>query len=378
MINYSLHTGNSLDVLRTLDENSVDSVVTDPPYELGFMDKGWDKTGIANSVELWSEVLRVLKPGGYLLAFGGTRTFHRMTCAVEDAGFEIRDCINWLYGSGFPKSLNVARELDKVNQSQADMQYTWENGYRYKPVTDIAKKWDGWGTALKPSWEPIILARKPLQGRVVDNIKNYGTGVLNIDECRIESDAVQKQNGRWPANTILDEQVAAMLDEKSGTTTSRPRKESRGFHDGGVTGFQHGGAGSTIADSGGASRFFYVAKASKSEREAGLEHLDVQAGEQRNQGRDFSLLTSAGNERNVLRANIHPTVKPITLMRYLVNLITPTGGVTLDPFCGSGSTGCAAVMEGFTFVGIDLNPSYIEVADARIKYWSSRLDKKKL
>jgi DNA modification methylase len=312
MNRYELHHGDNRAVLKTFEDNSVDSIVCDPPYELGFMGKRWDASGIAYDTTLWTECLRVLKPGGHLIAFGGTRTYHRMTVAIEDAGFEIRDSIlYWGYGSGFPKSHNLDGD------------------------------WKGWGTALKPAHENAVLARKPLTGTVADNVLTWGTGALNIDGCRVGGDA-----GRWPANVILDEHAAEALDEQSGVLNVGPKKvafknKPDMVYDGGWSEGEHRGYG----DKGGASRFFYIAKASRAEREAGL---NAPAGE---------------------RANIHPTLKPIALMRHLVRLVTPKGGVVLDPFMGSGSTGCAAMMEGMRFVGIDITAEYVDIAERRIQHW---------
>lgn len=358
MGSWEVRQGDSLEVLRDIPDNSVDSVVTDPPYELGFMGRSWDRSGIAYRVELWAEVLRVLKPGGHLLAFGGTRTYHRMACAIEDAGFEIRDCIMWLYGTGFPKSVDVSLAIDKAlgavrrtirvplqevgnpksirgghgvpGGDRPWMQRARERGYHEtasrEPVTDEAARWQGWGTALKPAVEPIVLARKPLAERnLALNVMAWGTGALNIDGCRIGIDggagvydtlAGAEPKGRWPANVILDEVAAAMLDEQSGASVSR------------------GGVG----DKGGASRFFYVPKASVAER------------------------THGGRVDNA-----HPTVKPLALMRYLVRLVTPPGGVVLDPFAGSGTTILAAVLEGFSAVGIEREAEYCEIIRQRME-----------
>jgi site-specific DNA-methyltransferase (adenine-specific) len=300
------------------------------------MGKAWDNSGIAYDVTVWQQCLRVLKPGGHLIAFGGSRTYHRLAVAIEDAGFEIRDQIQWIYGSGFPKSHNLKDE------------------------------WQGWGTALKPAHEPAVLARKPLCGTVADNVMAWGVGGLNIDGTRIGSSDAQytegkgndtpKQSGdiygfasyerlytrsapntagRWPANVILDEDAAVALD----------------------------------AQSGGASRFFYTAKASKAEREAGLYYEDWQdagslaGGNDKRNGKDLPQLKP--------RANHHPTVKPLSLMRYLVRLVTPKGGKVLDPFMGSGSTGCASVMERFHFIGIDITPEYVAIAQKRIDYYAA-------
>ena len=341
MMNYTLHCGDNREVLRTMADASVDSIVCDPPYELGFMGKRWDSTGIAYDVTLWTECLRVLKPGGHLIAFGGSRTYHRLAVAIEDAGFEIRDQIQWIYGNGFPKSHNLEDD------------------------------WKGWGTALKPAHEPAVLARKPLCGTVADNVMTWGCGALNIDGCRVSGApwhrndngigdhgmwaglgqrhyAEQHTAGRWPANVILDEAAAQVLDEQSGYAKSNGGiRNNKKVMDMFLLGKNPILALSPYHDSGGASRFFYVAKASKAEREAGLDSDSD-------------------------RANHHPTVKPIELMRYLVRLVTPKGGTVLDPFMGSGSTGCAAMLEGIDFVGIDITPEYVEIARRRILHHANQ------
>jgi DNA modification methylase len=439
--------GNCLDTLKTLDDASISSIVTDPPYELGFMGKTWDASGIAYNVELWRECLRVLKPGGHLLAFGGTRTYHRMAVAIEDAGFEIRDSIHWVYGSGFPKSLDVSKAIDKQRHDRDDIykvtawirsardaagvtnkdidnafgfagmsghwtssksqpavptldqvpqllqvlgvaaekvpedirRLLWDlNGKKGQPgenwakrevtgqheahvfgawvtncgmehhntgkekrdvpATDAAKTWQGWGTALKPAHEPIVVARKPLVGTVAANVLAHGTGALNIDGCRIESEARpvmartaenKRQSmgggpttgatstgemhtaGRWPANIIFDEAAGAELDAQSGLE---------------------------------ASRFFYCPKPGKKERNAG-------------------------------GTNTHPTVKPLALMRYLVRLVTPPGGIVLDPFLGSGTTAMAATLEGFDWRGCELTTDYLPIIDGRVK-WAAKEHKR--
>lgn len=361
--------GDCIERLSALGDNSVDAIVTDPPYSLGFMGKAWDKTGIAFSVGLWRAALRVLKPGGHLLSFGGTRTYHRLTCAIEDAGFEIRDSLLWLYGTGFPKSLNIG---------------------------------DGIGTALKPAYEPIVLARKPLDGTVAANVLKWGTGGLNIDGGRIDgtprtthADGNHKgqgtaigavalepghisagAQGRWPANVMLDEEAAAQLDEQSGerkvSGAARNGKPATAARTGGVTDYaMRVGNGALHADSGGASRFFYVAKASRKEREAGCEALPLKsAGETTDREDGSAGLNSprAGAGRTSGARNHHPTVKPVQLMRYLVKLVTPPNGLVLDPFAGSGSTGIACVKEGKRFIGIELEPDYIDIAQARIAH----------
>lgn len=412
-----LYLGDYLEVMKTLPAGSVDAVVTDPPYGLEFMGKEWDKLarpkpgnlgGFADgnkpsfervrshlpAMQDWHyrwavEALRVAKPGAHLLAFGGTRTHHRLMCAIEDAGWEIRDVIMWLYGSGFPKSLDVSKAIDKAAgvamETRGHFPFTpaddaatpgafrtneeRENpGCRKQPpATDAARQWSGWGTALKPAWEPIIVARKPLEGTVAENCLRYGTGALNIDGCRVEptgesrervGEASQERRytnvgstnfaakpgvrggasaGRWPANLIHDgsEEVLAGFPRQKSPGTYKSRTTSvpgaggtmgKGWHDHGL----HIGFG----DSGSAARFFYCAKANRAER---------------------------GGDNN------HPTVKPVALMRYLCRLITPPGGIVLDPLMGSGSTGIAALKEGFRFVGIEFAPGYFEIAKKRIE-----------
>lgn len=341
--------GECIAVMRGMADCSVHAIVTDPPYGLGFMGKGWD--ALPPGREWAEECLRVLRPGGHLLAFGGTRTYHRLACAVEDAGFEIRDCLAWLYGSGFPKSHNLKDE------------------------------WDGWGTALKPAHEPIVMARKPLIGTVAANVLEHDTGALNVEACRVattddlnggaysaerkpsDSEWVahggtihsstgreyEQPAGRWPANVLLDPEAAALLDEQTGELTSGANPRRRGADTTRAAYGEFGGQEKCAAprgiDSGGASRFFYVAKASSRERNAGLEDR-----------------------------NVHPTVKPVKLMRWLVRLVTPPGGTVLDPFAGSGTTGCACVLEGFDFIGVEREEEYVDLANARIAWWASQRD----
>lgn len=482
----TVHHGNNLDILPTLPDNSVDSIVTDPPYELGFMGKKWDNSGIAYSVELWQQCLRVLKPGGHLLAFGGTRTFHRIAVAIEDAGFEIRDSIAWMYGSGFPKSLDISKAIDRSKGENRDRQLQFTAWMRstgitaeqineatqtsmashyltdksqpaiataelfdllrpylpevpeeierlvaertgiewtaYKnrevigvqknamagwsmdgetkfvdrditaPSTPEAEKWQGWGTALKPAFEPIIVARKPLIGTVAENVLQYGTGGLNIDGSRIGTEkrtytprltANQNLNddgwsnigkrvdskealGRWPANLILDEYTAELLDEQSGIRPGGNFPTQRGA--GVATGFGQGkpteGGARSMGDSGGASRFFYIAKASKRDRNEGLEQLPIRRPDSRS---ETGMGTFEGKGVQP-QHNFHPTVKPTQLMRYLVKLVTPPGGTVLDPFTGSGSTGKAAILEGFDFIGIELTEEYLPIIEGRLKH----------
>ena len=352
-----IHHGDCLDVMRSMEAGSVDAVVTDPPYGLSFMGKGWDH-GIPGA-PFWTEASRVAKPGAHLLAFGGTRTFHRLACAIEDAGWEIRDCLSWLYGSGFPKSHNGA--------------------------------WGG--TALKPAWEPVILARKPLIGTVAANHAAHGTVALNIDGCRIahneecrmmapsqanidnpsekcrqagrrEAVLELKPEGRWPANVLLDEDAAAALDEQSGVSTSNdPGTTHVNDPYFGLKG-ERRNAGYD-GDFGGASRFFYTAKASRSEREAGLTGAKSLDGGVWGGAEDD---LTEGKKRTVARANTHPTVKPVDLMRWLVRLVTPMGSTVLDPFLGSGTTLVAAIQEGCKAIGIEREAPYVEIAKGRVRH----------
>lgn len=478
--------GNNLDLLRTLPDCSVDSIVTDPPYELGFMGKKWDSTGIAYSVELWSECLRVLKHGGHLLAFSGSRTYHRMAVAIEDAGFEIRDQIMWVYGSGFPKSLDVSKAIDKLDakdeQQQRRYKFTaWvrSTGLTAKqiddatqtnmgghyvtdasqpaimtrehleavrhliddvpawveaecdvrsvesrqfasrdvigteirfnepsgivsvgqgerklferkitaPATDEAQQWEGWGTALKPAHEPIVMARKPLgEKTVAENVLRHGTGAINIDASRVEASdsfgsgakgtsgfadgyahdgwVAGSSLGRFPANFIHDgsDEVLALFPDSKSTSGGRSgtnanpmswseqnQQRERGGHD----------------DSGSAARFFYCAKASKAERNAGLEALADNLGGSLAGGND----TRKGDRPQMQPTkNFHPTVKPVALMRYLVRMVTPPNGTVLDPFTGSGTTLVAAVLEGFNSIGMEMTADYLPIIEGRVAW----------
>jgi site-specific DNA-methyltransferase (adenine-specific) len=348
--------GDNLEHLQFEESNSIDAVVTDPPYGLSFMGKKWDYD--VPSVELWREVFRVLKPGGHLLSFGGTRTYHRMVVNIEDAGFEIRDQVQWIYGSGFPKSMNVGKQNPE---------------------------WFGWGTALKPANEPIVLARKPLEKglTVAENVLKWGTGAINIDGARIEAadqsilDAAVKRmtgnaavgwkntssdgikpnsaHGRWPANVLFDESAAEMLDAQSGDRVAGNFPKVQNTKSWKMSSQGKGLSEPRKTDSGGASRFFYVAKTSKRERNAGI---------QSNVGNGKPGETSSEDRR---AQNFHPTVKPIKLMEYLITLITPPNGTVLDPFMGSGSTGCAAKKLKRKFVGIELDEEYFKIASQRIR-----------
>lgn len=401
--------GDCREVMAEMVVASIDAIVCDPPYALtsvsrngsprqndpdkpfgrhrigerGFMGMTWDNGAVAHDPEAWKRALRILKPGGHLVAFGGTRTFHRLTCAIEDAGFEIRDCLSFLYGTGFPKSLDVSKAIDKAagaerpvvgsQRTNVGMQGgNFAAGSRTAEIpvtaaaTDEALRWRGFGTALKPAWEPIILARKPLSERnIAANVQRWGTGALNIGGCRLapgegncrdgEPSARRRyadrgvtdfapmpgprggsEDGRWPANLVLDEEGAELVDEQSGddcgafapvrgTEPSRPAKNTYGEY--------ARGSGVFYGDRGGASRFFYTSKASPAERGEG---------------------------------NTHPTVKPVDLMQWLCRLVTPPGGTVLDPFCGSGSTGIAALREGLDFIGIEQSEEYATIARRRI------------
>jgi DNA modification methylase len=439
---YTLHHGDCLDVLRTMPDNSVDSVVTDPPYGLSFMGKKWDYD--VPATEVWAECLRVLKPGGHLLAFAGTRTQHRMAVRIEDAGFEIRDMIAWVYGSGFPKSMDVSKAIDraagaerevvgrvvspfKVDRAEADRNAygayvagIGDDGYRFNeitaPATESARQWQGWGTALKPALEPITMARKPLTGTVAANVLAHGTGALNIDGCRVAADGEQNPSierraaaavsgkagscmhssirareglpsfnkdielylavrpgealGRWPANLIHDgsaEVVGLFPAESRSSCGGGKAANAKSGYSGGFKP-DHDSSDSQYFDTGSAARFFYTAKASAEDRDAGLHGFDVCApihGRAENTGNSKSLHVS--NSKNP-RSNTHPTVKPTDLMRYLVRLVTPPGGVLLDPFNGSGSTGKACMLEGFRYIGIEREADYIAISRARIDH----------
>jgi DNA modification methylase len=394
-----LIVGDCVEAMRAIPECSVDAIVCDPPYGLEFMNKEWDRLGASMQVwhEAWArEALRVLKPGGHLLAFGGTRTYHRLAAGIEDAGFEIRDCIAWMYGSGFPKSLDVSKAIDKAaGAERSDGARKWSGGARRggimgdnletqtrviydTPVTVEAERWSGWGTSLKPGYEPIVVARKPLSGTVAATVLEHGTGALNIDGCRVGSDGgtrgtqfhpESETGGRWPANVVLSHsedcvQVGAQHITGDQRQTGNGRRKG-GFGDIGADRGDGEPNEPVYGDetverwactqkcpvrildsqtvkltSGSYTRFFYCAKASAQERSAGLEKL-----------------------------NPHPTIKPIEVMRYLVRLVTPPGGLVLDPFTGSGTTGCAAVLEGFRFYGIEKEEEYADIVRARIRYW---------
>ena len=366
MSDYTIMVGDCLELLRRMPDSSVDSIVTDPPYGLSFMGKKWDYD--VPATEVWVECLRVLKPGGHLLAFAGTRTQHRMAVRIEDAGFEIRDMIAWVYGSGFPKSHNLGGSHE------------------------------GWGTALKPALEPITVARKPFPGTVAANVIAHGTGALNIDRCRvttgddtarISNGAIKGGNfaaggsapgpiagghsdGRWPANLIHDgsAEVVALFPAQAGAAAPVTGNEptANGFS-GPVkySGMRERVPGAFHSDSGSAARFFYCAKTSRKDRNEGLLSSDAPA-----VAKDATMRDCETAEWSTRNGNSHPTVKPTDLMAYLLRLVTPAGGVALDPFMGSGSTGKAAMREGFQFIGCEIDEQYAAIARARIDHEITR------
>lgn len=359
--------------LDELEENSVDAIVTDPPYELNFMGKGWDNAGISFSKGTWAKCLRVLKPGGYMLAFGGSRTYHRIACAIEDAGFEIRDCIMWLYGSGFPKSMNIGLAIDKkkgieseiVGHSTKKIHLENLGNAGYKEEFDIKKaknEWAGWGTALKPSYEPIVVARKPLDGSCVANVMKWGVGGLNIDECRIETtDKIMTHS-----KTSVAAKSKGVYGDYGAVTTHQTESQKLGrFPANTILGNQDGEEW---------RRYFYCAKASKNDRDEGLEEFSTKTSGQMTERKEGNAGITALTGSRSPKKNNHPTVKPTELMRYLVRLVTPKGGTVLDPFMGSGSTGKAVACENnernaeYKFIGIEKETEYCKIAEARIKY----------
>lgn len=480
MPSWEIRVGDCRDLLAELEPGSVDAIVTDPPYELGFMGRAWDASGIAYQPIVWERALAALKPGGHLLAFGGTRTYHRMACAIEDAGFDVRDSIHWTYGSGFPKSLDVGKSIDKqrddrdqvlrvtawiaaardaagITNADIDQAFGFSgmaghwtsqksqpsvptleqvprllevlnnpavpkaiaellidlNGKKGQPgaawflrevtgtkrsaiadpsaparhtigasksveveitapATDAAKQWNGWGTALKPSHEPIVVARKPLEGTVAANVQAHGTGAINVDGCRVAtgdiysyphgpggasfgvgggvdgsrtSPAKSHDGGRWPPNTVMTHAHECQRHKCApGCPVPLLGDEAVFF-----------------------PAFFYHPKAGRDEREAGLGSFDEV---RRTDGRITD--HHVPNLRTTARANHHPTVKPLGLMQWLCRLVTPPHGLVLDPFSGSGSTGCGAVVEGFRYLGLELSPEYAEIARARLSYWAAR------
>lgn len=428
-----------------LADNSIDAVVTDPPYGLskqpdmnevlrhwlngddythtgkGFMGKSWDS--FVPGPSIWKEVFRVLKPGGHLLAFFGTRTYDLGTLAIRLAGFEIRDQIDWVYGSGFPKSLDISKAIDKQAGAEREVignnpNHRSDSGVNYEgvysggntgnehitaPATHDAKQWEGWGTALKPAHEPICVARKPLSGTVAENVLQFGTGGMNIDGCRIGDDVrynppallpaggnslnmsaiVMPRDiesvtaiGRFPANFIHDgsEEVINLFPAKAGAAAPVKGTEESQASTGNVTSQRERHQEPFHADSGSAARFFYQAKASKSDRDEGVLFANSTAADITGREPDSDGLNSprAGAGRTTGARNTHPTVKPTALMQWLVRLVTPPGGKVLDPFTGSGSTGKACAIEGFEFIGFEMDPHYCEIAKQRIEHVNNR------
>lgn len=420
-----LHNHDCLEVIKMMieDEVFVDSIVTDPPYELGFMGRSWDSTGIAFQKETWELCFKILKPGGHLLAFSGSRTYHRMAVAIEDAGFEIRDQVMWLYGSGFPKSMNVGKALDKklgneriktgekkthsnkgIKQSE---QRTAIGAGAFgqeveEDVTVGTSEWEGWGTALKPAHEPLVLARKPLSEKsVVDNVLKHRTGGINIDECRVEGNDAKypdtnpdfRDQGRQSkenmgidklsfgqTENVKRKKVVRKSRDENGVWTndnSGMKAEGSEYADADPRGrfpsnVMHDGSGSIKELFEDKSKYFYCAKTSKAERNQGLDNFPIKqtqggGGGIGNYKDDVNSASGKFGSEKAPSKNTHPTVKPIKLMKYLCRLITPKGGTVLDPFMGSGSTGMAAKEENFDFVGIEKEKEYFNIASTRIE-----------
>jgi len=420
-----IYLGDAFEILKTFPSNCVDAVVTDPPYGLEFMSQKWDRE--VPPVRFWKEVLRVMKPGAHLLSFFGTRTYHRGVVNIEDAGFEIRDMIQWLYGSGFPKSMDISKAIDKefgklgerevigyrnpttmpqlsprnsdgvIKKANSFDRYFDEDSCKITaPATPEAKQWQGWGTSLKPACEPIVLARKPLsEENVARNVLKWSVGGLNVDACRIPVDEKSMPSirppsdnhsgglyqggfgnddlgytphpqGRFPANVILDEDAAKMLDKQSGISNGGKFKIGKHNVSLGSSGSQIYGKAKgfenvvNYGDSGGASRFFYCAKAGRNERFAYCKTCDkVIPQKEWDKHKEHELI-------------FHTTVKPLKLMEYLVRLVTPPNGVVLDPFLGTGTTAVAALKQGFKFVGIEINEYYYKIAEFRVNQIKNR------
>ncbi len=442
---YQLFLADCLKKLKELPENSVDSIVTDPPYGLKFMSKKWDYT--IPGIEVWRECLRVLKPGGFLLSFGGCRTYHRLVCNIEDAGFRIHPMVAWLFGQGFPKAANLGKQIDKAAKKEREVAGTGQYAARrprptketcnpdaeYRmgaghditaPATDAAKQWDGWFyglQALKPAIEPICMAQKPYDGKPVDSILKWGCGAINVNRCRIgmeimdtpagptgksgiynSRERMQKaipKTGRWPANLILSHHPECVRVGVKRINTGIAGSGETGeieiwecvegcpvgmfpktkTHGGGKATYGGTfGSGAAVtdttamerfkSDSGSAARFFYCAKASKRDRNEGLEGFEEKNLAGHNKWTDCDYRRGDGEVTNKKQSNHHPTVKPTDLMRYLCRLITPPGGIVLDPFMGSGSTGKACMLEGFRFIGIEIGYEYFKIARERIKH----------
>ena len=407
MHRFELFTGDCRTAMLFMEDSSIDSVVCDPPYGISFMAKHWDYD--VPTAELWADCLRVLKPGAHLLAFFSTRTYHRGVTAIEDAGFEIRDTTAWVYGSGFPKSMDVSKAIDKASGAERTEvvgvkpgheefanrtttgHLTHKNGnegwqrpwqqqddaakfhLQFAPATDAARQWQGWGTALKPAMELIVIARKPLIGTVAANVLAHGTGGLNIDGCRVPladgADAETFANNHAVTERLPQSYDGQPLGLHDGGWKQRvgPAEVPEGrwpanlIHDGSdevLTALPVGG--------GSAARFFYCAKASRKDRNAGCESMQKKPLNWSSGTQNPGSFQSEGTDKSA--HNNHPTVKPTDLMAYLCRLVTPPGGLVFDPFMGSGSTGKAAIREGFRFIGCDLSPEYVAIAEARISH----------
>ena len=416
--NATLYCADCKDILPLL--NDIDACVTDPPYGLSFMGKAWDYD--VPGTDIWTQVHDVLKPGAHLLSFFGSRTYHRGAIPIEDAGFEIRDQLMWLYGSGFPKSHNIGKAVDKLQGNEREVVGVSENEKDFRDLgkntkeihgldklgvgvsasrksIDITKgnsEWEGWGTALKPAHEPIVMARKPFKGSVAENVLEHSTGGINIDDSRVDADNDAKvrirkagsefgQNsnwndhknidtvydptkGRFPANVMHDgsEEVQKIFPQTSKSSGGRSYQNTNQMYSGGWANEKGNKTDPGFGDEGTAARYFYCAKASKKDRDEGLENfMEAQTTDGNIRSNSETARTFGAN--STLRKNVHPTVKPTELMRYLCRLITPKGGVVLDPFMGSGSTGKAAVMSGYKFVGVEMDEEYFEIACARVE-----------
>ena len=370
----TLYCGDANDILSDLEQ--VDSCVTDPPYGLSFMGKAWDYD--VPGVDIWTQVLDVLKPGAHLLSFFGSRTYHRGAIPIEDAGFEIRDQLMWLYGSGFPKSHNIGKAVDKLQGNEREVvgkrkahdirgnalmeatvpEYKKEKSQIDIEITKGNSEWEGWGTALKPAHEPIVMARKLIKGTVAENVLEHGTGGINIDDCRGGTESLEYRTTSYRDAKTGEFSGQGQTNHITGQKTVEGRFPANVMHDG----------SEVVGDIflGDSSGYFYCPKASKKDRDEGLENFEeAQTTDGNIRSNSETARTFGAN--SVLRKNVHPTVKPTELMRYLCRLVTPKGGVVLDPFMGSGSTGKAAIMSGFKFVGIELNEEYFDIACARVE-----------
>lgn len=398
---FNIINDDCLNGMTDFADNHFHSCVTDPPYGLSFMGKNWDH-GVPNKI-YWDAVLRVLRPGGHLLAFGGTRMFHRLMVEIEDAGFEIRDTIMWVYGVGFPKGNNISKAIDKILGQQPTIVGPNENYrtakvkggagfdnsingepqtqyYITEPSTDLAKQWQGWNTNLKPAWEPIIVARKPVEETVAQNVIKYGTGGINIDGCRIEGEPSPtidrrkslREAGKKCFNLSDSSSSKSYYNPSADYSVHKPAEELGRYpanliHDG------------EIDFPNNAARFFYCAKTSIKDRNEGCAMFEPQVGPKQMQDGSQGKIRSNGTviKDSIKHHNHHPTVKPTSLMQYLCRLVTPKDGIILDPFCGSGSTGKAAILEGFNFVGIEKEAEYAEIAKKRCEHAQNRTDSAK-